>query len=270
MGILNVTPDSFYAPSRLDGSVDAALNTAGKMVEEGASILDVGGMSTRPGAPEIPVGEEISRVVPVVESLRKNFPDTVISVDTYRAKVASESLKAGAGMINDISGGQLDDSLLDVLAGSGAAYVLMHMKGTPETMQQHTEYQYIIGDLIKYFVNRLRLLNQKGIRDVVIDPGFGFAKTLEQNFQLIQQLGLFTFLDRPVMVGVSRKSSLSKTIGRPAEDTLDATTALHMVALQNGASILRVHDVRPAMDAILVYNQVMSVDTLNNKRLNQE
>jgi dihydropteroate synthase len=269
MGILNVTPDSFYAGSRVNNSIDSALKYAEKMLEEGVRILDVGGISTRPGAEEISTDEELWRVVPVIESLHQHFPQAVISVDTYRAKVAEESIKSGAAIVNDISGGQLDEGMFDVVAKHKATYILMHMRGTPADMQYHTDYHDLVGDLIMYFVNRLNILQQKGIQDIIVDPGFGFAKTMAQNYQLINQLGVFRFLGYPILVGLSRKSTLSRTIGRPVEDTLEATTALHMAALQNGASILRVHDVRPAMDTIAVFDQLNAVNTLNNKSLSR-
>ena len=255
MGILNATPDSFYAPSRVNFNDGTFLENARKMVSEGATILDIGGMSTRPGSEEIPLDEELERVVPIVEGLHSNLPDTVISVDTYRSEVADQCIRAGATMINDISGGLRDERILDVVAESHAAYILMHMRGTSADMQDLTHYDNLMGDLVKYFVERLRLLHHKGIRDIVIDPGFGFAKTMEQNYQIIKELEVFSFLDCPVMVGISRKSTLSKTINRPVAETLEATTALHIIALQNGASILRVHDVRAAMDAIAIFHQ---------------
>jgi dihydropteroate synthase len=256
MGIINATPDSFYEQGRTNNSVEKALDMASRMLEEGATILDIGGMSTRPGALEISLSEELERVIPVIEAILDAFPGATISVDTYRAKVAEEAIKAGATMINDISGGQWDTELLSVVADQQAAYVAMHIKGNPTTMQKHTEYQDLVGDILKYFVSRLQVLEKAGIEEVLLDPGFGFAKTMEQNYQLIDRLGIFKLLGKPLLIGLSRKSTLSKTIGRSAEETLEATTALHMAALQNGASVLRVHDVRPAMDAIAVYNQL--------------
>lgn len=256
MGIINVTPDSFYLNSRVNASIDLVLEMAAKMLDEGATILDIGGMSTRPGAEEIPLDQEIIRVLPVIQALHSVFPGAILSIDTYRAEVARQCIDAGATMVNDISGGELDSKLLEVVAEKKAAYILMHMRGTPSIMNQLTEYQYIAHDLLKYFVNKIRSLHQVGINEVIIDPGFGFAKTMEQNYQLIKQLNVFRILERPLMIGISRKSTLSKTIGRPVEETLEATTALHIVALQNGASILRVHDVRAAMDTIAVYNKL--------------
>ena len=253
MSILNITPDSFYGPSRIELKSGALVDIAGKMLDDGASILDVGGMSSRPGAVEIEPGEELERVVPVIESIRQAYPDAIISVDTYRSEVGRAAIAAGANMINDISGGSLDPSMIDVISDYRVAYILMHMRGTPATMQSDTHYDDLISEIIKYFVNKLRILHHRGIRDIIIDPGFGFAKTMDQNFQLINHLEVFRFLECPVMVGLSRKSSLSKAIGRSAEETLYATTALHMAALQHGASILRVHDVKPAIDAIAIF-----------------
>lgn len=269
MGIVNATPDSFYASSRVDGPIEIALSVARRMRSEGATILDIGGMSTRPGAAEISATEEIARVVPVIEAIHATFPDAIISVDTCKAIVAEESIKAGATMVNDVSGGQMDDQMFKVIADRQVAYVMMHLRGTPETMHQFTDYKDVISDLIKYFVKRLKIAAQAGVSEIILDPGFGFAKTMEQNYELISRLGSFRLLKRPLLVGVSRKSTLSKTIGRPAEEALEATTALHMVALQNGASILRVHDVLPARDTIAVFNKILSVDHYNNKRFSR-
>lgn len=264
MGVINATPDSFYSGSRTDGSVGAAVEMAGRMIAEGATILDIGGMSSRPGSDEIPVGEELIRVIPVIEAIHQIYPEVILSVDTYRAEVAKACIKAGATMVNDISGGQFDPDLLRVVAEEQVAYVFMHTRGKPLNMQNNTDYQCIIADLLKYFVNGIRNLERAGVHDIVIDPGFGFAKTMEQNYQLMAHLDLFRFLHLPVMVGISRKSTLSRTIGRPVEETLFATTALHMAALQNGASILRVHDVVAAMDTISVYRHLEQGKTLNN------
>jgi len=259
MSILNITPDSFYAPSRIRMKTDHLVDIAGQMLEDGAKILDVGGMSSRPGAPEIDLQEELNRVVPAIEALRDSFPEAILSVDTYRSEVAIMAIKAGATMINDVSGGSLDPGMIDLLASRQVPYVLMHMKGMPSDMQSHADYHDLIGEIVKYFVNKLRILHHRGVRDIIIDPGFGFSKTMEQNFQIINQLEVFQFLECPVMIGLSRKSSLSQTIGRPVEETLDATTALHMVALQLGVSILRVHDVKPAMDAIAVFAKLQGI-----------
>jgi dihydropteroate synthase len=255
-GIINVTPDSFYAASRAGSTPGEIADFAGKMLSEGAAILDIGGMSSRPGAQEISLQEEIDRVVPVISLLTDHFPEIILSIDTYRAQVAKAALEAGASIVNDISGGNADPELWKVVSDYKAAYVLMHMRGNPSTMQSMTDYEDVISDLVKYFVNKIRELHQSGIRDIIIDPGFGFAKTMDHNYQVIRHLKVFSYLGLPLMVGVSRKSTLRQTIGRPAEETLEATTALHMAALVNGASILRAHDVRPAMDTIRVFNKL--------------
>ena len=256
MGIINVTPDSFYPQSRVGSEVSQIIDFAGKMIEEGAVILDIGGMSTRPGAEEIEISLELERVLPAIEAIKKYFPGMIISLDTYRAKVALEGIQSGATMINDISGGVLDEEMMDVVSKAPVSYVLMHMRGHPGNMQTLTEYNDLVGDLVKYFVERIQVLTKAGINDIVLDPGFGFSKTMEQNYELIRRIDVFKLLGRPLMVGLSRKSTLSKTIGRPVEDTLEATTALHMVALMNGAKMLRVHDVKAAKDAITVYQQL--------------
>ena len=256
MGILNITPDSFYAPSRNPSDIQKTLEKAMGMVDNGAKIIDIGGMSSRPGASEISPAEEMDRILPVIENLVKNLPSAVISVDTYRSGVAKEAINAGATMVNDISGGSLDPKIWEVVAAHPVSYVLMHMRGNPSNMQAMTDYQDVISDLLKYFVNKLKELHRLGIQDIIIDPGFGFSKTMEQNYRIVNQTNVFRMLGYPVMLGVSRKSTLSQTIGRPAEETLDATTALHMAALMNGASLLRVHDVKPAMDAIAVFNKL--------------
>ncbi len=265
MGILNTTPDSFYPESRVSGAADQLLERAEAMLSAGCAILDVGGMSSRPGAEAIPADEELNRVLPAVKAIHRHFPDAIISVDTYRSGVAAECIAAGASMVNDISGGKLDPNMIPMVSSHAVAYVVMHMRGTPADMQQMTDYQAVVPDIIKYFVDRIRVLKRAGVEELVIDPGFGFSKTMAQNYEIIRNLGAFQCLGFPVMIGVSRKSTLSSTIGRPVEETLEATTALHMAALLNGASILRVHDVEAAMDTIAVYRQLSSVNTLNPK-----
>ena len=255
-GIINVTPDSFYSASRVLETGQNPVELAVQMVREGARIIDIGGMSSRPGAIEVSLNEELDRVLPVIQNVAIRLPDTVISVDTYRSEVAEAAIRAGATMINDISGGEMDIKMKDVLSRYPVSYVLMHMRGRPYDMQTLTVYQDLIGDLLKFFVNKLRELHRLNIRDIIIDPGFGFSKTPLQNYHVIDQLRVFKMLGKPLMVGISRKSTLSHTIGRPSEETLDATTALHMVSLLNGANILRTHDVKPAMDAIAVYNKL--------------
>lgn len=257
MGILNATPDSFYADSRLAGSPQEVLDRAGRMVEEGATVLDVGGMSTRPGAEEVPASMEAERVLPVIEAIVSAFPSVIVSVDTFRTSVARQALAAGAGLVNDVSGFSRDPDLPGIVALHQAGYVLMHMRGTPKTMQQMTDYADVVADVLRYFADKLRILRQAEVHDVLMDPGFGFAKTPVQNYQLIERLRTFRLLGCPLLVGVSRKSTIARTIGRPTEETLTATTALHMVALRNGASVLRVHDVRPAIEAIRIHQALM-------------
>jgi dihydropteroate synthase len=256
MGIINVTPDSFYAPSRTNFNIPETLAMAQTMVSQGAAILDIGGMSSRPGATAISEQEEIDRVVPAIEAIHKEFPSMILSVDTYRAAVAYLCISTGAGIINDISGGELDPQLWQVIAENKAAYVLMHMRGTPATMQQHAQYDDLMQTLTDYFIEKLHLLSAVGVHDVVIDPGFGFAKEIQHNYGLMANLNLLKWLGKPVMIGVSRKSTLSKTINRPVDETLSATTAMHMAALLQGASILRTHDVQAAADTIEVYHQL--------------
>lgn len=255
MGILNTTPDSFYAGSRVP-KMDALLAQAEQMLAEGARILDVGGASSRPGAEVVSVAEELKRVVPAVETLSKQCPEALISVDTYRAPVAEAALQAGAHLINDISGGRMDPALLEVVAAAKVPYILMHMQGTPETMQANPRYDALLTDVLDYFVERLRILQQYGIEDIVLDVGFGFGKTLDHNYELLAHLSEFRVLQRPMLAGVSRKSMIWKALGDCPADALNGTTALHMVALQQGAAILRVHDVRPAIETIQLYQRL--------------
>jgi dihydropteroate synthase len=249
MGILNTTPDSFFDQSRLQ-SVDTVLFAAEKMLTEGAAILDVGGQSTRPGANQIGQEAEAQRVLPAIEAIARRFPEAIISVDTYHSQVAAWAVAAGAAMVNDISGGQLDESMLKTVAALQVPYVCMHTKGSPETMQQQAQYQQLIPELLQYFIHRLKACDHAGIKDVIIDPGFGFAKTIDHNFQLLKQLDQLQVLQRPLLLGVSRKSTICKTLGITAAEALNGTTVLHTVGLMKGAAILRVHDVREAMEAI--------------------
>ncbi|MGI9159479.1 MAG: dihydropteroate synthase [Saprospiraceae bacterium] len=250
MGILNTTPDSFYTGSRIP-DVSALLDQAGAMLADGARILDVGGASSRPGAAEVPEAEEIRRVVPAVQALNTAFPEAILSVDTWRAAVAKEALDAGARIVNDISAGQLDKDLWDTLAGAGAPYVLMHMQGTPQTMQAQPFYSDVVQEVLDFFIQQVALLRDRGIQDIILDPGFGFGKTLEHNYRLLDQLDVFqTVLELPVLAGLSRKSMICKALRVSPEAALNGTTALHVIALQKGAKILRVHDVREAREVI--------------------
>ena len=256
MGILNITPDSFYTGSRMQ-TRDALLREAEKMMNDGAIILDLGGMSSRPDAPEITVDEELDRVIPAIEEISRHFPEAYISVDSYRLPVIEKALGSGASLINDISGGQ-DEAILDLAARSAVPYICMHMRGTPQTMQKMTRYEDLIREVLDYFIQRKATCLQRGIRDLMIDPGFGFAKKSEQNFLLLKQLPVFKMLELPVLVGLSRKSSIYKTLGITAEAALNGTTVMNTLALHNGASVLRVHDVKEAVEAIRLWTNYVN------------
>ncbi|MAW93666.1 MULTISPECIES: dihydropteroate synthase [unclassified Leeuwenhoekiella] len=249
MGILNLTPDSFYEGSRFTNA-DAVLAQAEKMLDEGADFIDVGAYSSRPGATDISVDEELSRLLPVVEVLVENFPEVLLSVDTFRAKVAEEAIGAGAAMINDISAGLLDNQMLPTVAALQVPYVMMHMKGSPQTMKNLAQYNDLVKEVIYYLSERIAAARALGINDLIIDPGFGFAKTIAHNFELLDNAERLQMLDVPVLIGVSRKSMIYKTLNVPAAEALNGTTVLNTIALQKGASILRVHDVKPAVEAV--------------------
>jgi dihydropteroate synthase len=255
MGVINVTPDSFYPASRHDSAQDA-LKVAGQMVADGADIIDVGGYSSRPGAEDIPADEEVRRTLPVVKALVREFPRTLISIDTFRSQVGAAALDAGATMINDISAGNLDAKLPSLAVSHNVPYVAMHMRGTPATMNNLTQYDDVVGEVLGYLEKRIAWLTAQGLKDLVIDPGFGFAKTVDQNFKLLRQLGALKMLGRPILTGLSRKSMIWRTLEVSPEESLDGTTALNMAALLNGASILRVHDVKPAKQCIKLWTRL--------------
>lgn len=252
MGILNCTPDSFYSVSRVQ-FIDQGLRFAEEQIRQGARILDLGGQSTRPGSERIDATEEIGRVIPLLTRIRKEFPDIFLSIDTYQSDVALEAVAAGVDMINDISGGQIDPDIRKVAAKSQLLYVLMHMRGTPETMQDLTDYEQVTSSVKEYFTTNIRDCQAAGIQQLILDPGFGFAKTIAQNFQLLRELDQLTTLSFPLMVGLSRKSMIYKTLDVESIMALNGTTALHMQALIQGAKILRVHDVRPAWETIQLF-----------------
>ena len=249
MGILNITPDSFYSGSRVAGE-SLLLEQAGKMLKEGASFLDIGGYSSRPGATDISTQEELERVLPAVKAVLRNFPEAVISVDTFRAEVARQCLDAGAALVNDISAGLLDQSMMETVAGYNVPYIMMHMRGTPQTMKSQTDYDDLIPEIRSHLAERVAEAVRFGISDIILDPGFGFAKTIDQNFQLLLNLKEFKTFNLPVLVGLSRKSMVYKTLDINPEEALNGTTALHMIALRQGAHILRVHDVKEAVQCI--------------------
>jgi dihydropteroate synthase len=255
MGILNVTPDSFFDGGKYKDA-SAILNQVETMINDEATFIDIGGYSSRPGADDVSEDEELNRVIPVIELILKRFPETLISVDTFRSEVAKKSIKAGAALINDISAGKLDDRMLYTIGKLGVPYIMMHMKGNPKTMQQQTEYNDLVKEVITYFAERIAAAHAEKINDIIIDPGFGFAKTLDQNYELLNRLELLQMLDKPILAGVSRKSMIYKTLNTTSEQALNGTTALHMVALQKGAKILRVHDVKEAMECVTLYNQL--------------
>lgn len=255
MGILNLTPDSFYDGGKYKNEVDI-LNQVEKMLDEGATFIDLGGYSSKPGAAFVEEDEELKRVIPVIELLIKNFPDIILSVDTFRSKVAKVSVTAGAAMINDISGAILDPEMIKIVAKLQVPYIMMHMRGTPQTMQQQTQYNDLLKEIISYFAERLRLAKTEQLIDIIIDPGFGFAKTRKQNFELLRKLELLSIIGKPILAGVSRKSMIYKTLNTTPQLALNGTTALNMIALTKGANILRVHDVKEAAECITLFKQL--------------
>ena len=249
MGIINATPDSFYAASRQQNA-DAFLRKAETMIADGATILDIGGQSTRPGSEVVGVQEELKRVIEPIEALCQNFPDIFISIDTYYAAVAKEAVHAGASIVNDISAGSMDEAMLSTVSKLNTPYVLMHMKGTPQTMQQTPGYDDVTKTVLDFFIQKVSELQKAGIHDVIIDPGFGFGKTIRHNFQLLKDLPVFKILRKPILAGISRKSTIYKTLSITADEALNGTTVLNTIGLLNGAGILRVHDVKEAKQAI--------------------
>ncbi|MGJ8658389.1 MAG: dihydropteroate synthase [Cellulophaga fucicola] len=253
MGILNLTPDSFYDGGSYKNEKSILLQVD-KMLKDGATFIDVGAYSSRPNATNISVEEEISRIVPIVKLLIKEFPSILLSIDTFRSAVAKACLENGATLINDISAGSLDDEMMSVIAAYKVPYIMMHMRGTPSTMQQLTEYTDVTLDIKHYFAEKIAKARAKGIIDIIIDPGFGFAKTTAQNFTLLQNLDLFKSIDVPILAGLSRKSMIYKTLDTTAANALNGTTALNTIALTKGAGILRVHDVKEAVECIALTN----------------
>lgn len=250
MGILNVTPDSFYSGSRMQTDAQIAAR-AEQIVEEGGTMIDLGAYSSRPGAADVSPEEELSRLSRALGIVRGLFPDVVVSVDTFRAEVARRCVEDyGADIINDISGGTLDEDMFPTVASLNVPYILMHMRGTPQTMQQQTDYNDVTAEILRYFGEKVDRLHAMGVSDIILDPGYGFAKTLEQNYQLLSRQRVFEVLDLPVLVGVSRKSMICKVLGCTPEEALNGTSVLHALALQQGTHILRVHDVKEAVETI--------------------
>ncbi|MDR1645599.1 MAG: dihydropteroate synthase [Tannerellaceae bacterium] len=262
MGILNVTPDSFYTGSRkqTETEIHSRIET---ILEEGGRIIDVGGYSSRPAAAEVSEEEEMKRLALALKIVNKHYPEAIVSIDTFRSGVARRSVEVyGAAIINDISGGELDAGMFRAIAALKTPYILMHMRGTPLTMQQFTTYDHLIVDIRKYFADKIYELELLGVNDIILDPGFGFSKTTEQNFELMHSLDEFALFERPLVVGISRKSMIYKTLDITSEESLNGTTVLNTLALLKGADILRVHDVREAVEAVRLVEQYTKSDSL--------
>jgi dihydropteroate synthase len=257
MGIINSTPDSFFEGSRTGTDTKEVLDKAEAMVVGGARILDIGGYSTRPGADFVPEETELKRVISVITDIKERFPDTLVSIDTFRHRVAKEAVEAGADMVNDISGGAMDARMHETVGYLGIPYICMHMKGTPQTMQQQTQYEHLEKEILAYFSEKIRDCYKAGIKDVIVDIGLGFSKNPEQNYRLLRNLPLFKTLQLPLLIGLSRKSMIYKVLKCSPEEALNGSTALHMAALIQGARILRVHDVKEANETLLLYKQLI-------------
>lgn len=257
MGIINLTPDSFYHKSRVHSETNALLQ-AEKMLAEGADILDLGAVSTRPGSEEISEEGELKRLLPALKSIRKTFPESIISVDTWRASVAKAAVENGAHIINDISGGTMDKNMFETIALLKVPYILMHIKGTPQTMQQYPQYNDVVNEVIDFLAQRIKELRLMGVADIMVDPGFGFGKTLNHNYSLLKHLENFKILDCPFLVGISRKSMITKFLNISTDEALNGTTVLNTIALMKGAKILRVHDVKEAVEAVKLTDRCLS------------
>ena len=257
MGILNITPDSFYEDSRAQ-IVNEILKKAEKMLSEGATFIDIGGYSSRPGASDISAEEEWSRVQPAIASIRKEFPQAIISIDTFRSGIARNAVNEGSDIVNDISAGQLDGEMFNTVAALNVPYIAMHMRGNPQTMSTLTDYENLTKEIIDYFHGIIHKLHTLKVKDIIIDPGFGFAKTVTQNFELLNNLQQLHILGKPMLVGLSRKSMIWRTLKTTPEQSLNGTTALNTIALLKGASILRVHDVKEAREVIELMNELYS------------
>ena len=255
MGIINTTPNSFYAESRKTSEKDI-LKQVEKMLEDGADFIDVGGYSTPPGAPKVEETEELKRVLPAIENILKQFPETLISIDTFRANVAGKSIEAGAAIINDISAGSLDPEMMKTVAKQQVPYIMMHMRGTPQTMKDLNQYDDLLQDILFYFSGKISAARALGINDLIVDPGFGFAKNIDQNFELLSKMQLFKTLELPLLAGLSRKSLIYKTLKTWAAEALNGTTFLNTIALTKGANILRVHDVKEAVECTKLFAEL--------------
>ncbi|HCO85525.1 MAG TPA: dihydropteroate synthase [Arenibacter sp.] len=262
MGIINITPDSFYDGGKYKDETEIIAQVE-TMLANGASFIDIGAYSSRPGAEYVDKSEELARIIPIVKLLLKTFPNVLISIDTFRSRVADECLALGAAIINDISAGNLDPKMMEIVGKHRAPYIMMHMKGTPSTMQAMTNYENLLGEILYYFSEKVALARAAGINDLIIDPGFGFAKTLEQNYEILKKFNLLHAMDLPILTGISRKSMIYRLLETNPKNALNGSTALHMYALAKGSQILRVHDVKEAMECIQLFNAINgSVDHL--------
>jgi len=257
MAILNITPDSFYPGSRAKSADDALFRTE-KFLQEGASFIDIGAYSSRPGAAEISTDEELTRIVPVIEAINRRFPEAILSVDTFRAAVAEQSIQAGAHLINDISGGTLDEAMFETVARLQVPYILMHMKGTPQTMHLEPHYEDVVLEVVDYFVKKIAALRALGVKDIILDPGFGFAKRRTHSYELLNHMEDLKIFGLSILVGVSRKSMIHKFLEITPDEALNGTTVLNTIALMKGANILRVHDVRPAVESIKLLEKTLT------------
>lgn len=265
MGILNATPDSFFSESRCTSEA-AILKRAEEIVSQGGKIIDIGGYSTRPGCAEIDEEEEISRVTNAVRLVKREFPNIPISIDTFRSNVAKVAIRDfGADIINDISGGEIDPKMFETVADLNVPYILMHMRGTPQNMNQHLDYADFKKEVFRYFAERIDKLRLMGVKDIIIDPGFGFSKTMEHNYELMDDLELFSLFKMPILVGISRKRMIWQLLEKSADESLNGTTVLNTIALQKGASILRVHDVREAVEAVKICEKMKSCASSKSK-----
>lgn len=255
MGILNVTPDSFFDGGKYKDE-SSILHQVEKMLIEGATFIDIGAYSSRPGALEVDEATELKRITPIVSLILEKFPDTILSIDTFRSSVAKACIEKGAAIVNDISAGLQDENMLSTVAKLNAPYIMMHMRGTPQNMQKQTDYEDILKEVLHYFSKRLLAAKALGIKDIIIDPGFGFAKNLAQNYKLLNQMEVMNIIEHPILAGISRKSMIYKTLDTTADQALNGSTALHMICLQKGAKILRVHDVKEAMECVKLHEQL--------------
>jgi len=255
MGILNVTPNSFFDGGKYKNE-DEIISQVEKMFLEGATFIDIGAYSSKPSAEFVSEQEEIDRIVPAIELILKHFPQTLLSIDTFRAEVAKATIESGAAIINDIAAGELDDKMFDVIAGYNVPYIMMHMRGNPQTMQSLTQYEDIVKEMLFYFSEKVKKARSLGIHDLIIDPGFGFAKTTDQNYEVLQNMELFNVLELPVLAGISRKSMIYKTLNNTAQEALNGTTVLNTIALTKGAKILRVHDVKEAVECVSLFEKM--------------